>query len=75
MALRDWCHVPAAVAVFYLLPLAAHGWTRALLVVNLVPLIPLIMISPHGPATAVLQRTMMLLAAAALLTWQSTQAG
>lgn len=72
MALRDWVHVPAAVACFYLWPMAAHGWTRRLLVANLVVLSPFTLADPHGSANAVLQRTMVTLAASALLGWQPT---
>ena len=72
MALRDWVHVPAAVACFYLWPVAAHGATRRLLVANLVVLSPFTLTDPHGSANAVLQRTMVTLAAAALVCWQPT---
>ncbi|HEV2761327.1 MAG TPA: hypothetical protein VGV86_17340 [Acidimicrobiales bacterium] len=72
MALRDWVHVPAAVACFYLWPVAAHGTARRLLVANLVVLSPFTLTDPHGSANAVLQRTMVTLAAAALVCWQPT---
>jgi hypothetical protein len=73
--LRNWVHVPAAVLVFYVWPMAAHGWTRRLLAANLVALVPLTWIVPHGRAVAVLQRTMVGLAATALATWTPSQEG
>lgn len=69
---REWMHVPAATAAFYLWPMAADGRLRALLVVNLLLLAPPTMVDPHGPAAAVLQRTMAVLAAAALASWTPT---
>lgn len=70
---RDWVHVPTATAAFYLFPMAARGPLRTLLIVNLVLLAPITLVDPHGPLTAMLQRTMTTLAAVALSTWTPTR--
>ena len=67
--------MPAAVACFYLWPVAAHGWTRRVLVANLVVLSPFTLTDPHGSANAVLQRTMVVAAAVALVRWQPSRSG
>ena len=62
-------HVPAAITAFHLLPVAATGPLRKVLAVALVALGPPTLLDPHGPITAVLQRTMTVLGALALATW------
>ena len=71
---RDWVHVPVAMATFHLLPLAANGRLRALLGLNLALLGPPTLLDPHGPVTAVLQRTMTALAAVTLAQWSPSGA-
>ena len=66
---RDWVHVPMAVTALHLLPLTTSGRLRRLLGVNMLLLGPSTLVSPHGPLTAVLQRTMTALGAVALGTW------
>jgi hypothetical protein len=72
---RDWVHVPAAMAAFHLVPVAARSRLRALLTLNLVALGPPTLLDPHGPVTALLQRTMTALAAVTLATWVPPPAG
>lgn len=71
---RDWVHVPAAITAFHLLPVAASGRLRQLLIVNLAVLGPPTLLAPHGGITAVLQRSMTLLGALALATWTPSSA-
>jgi hypothetical protein len=73
--LRSWLHVPSALVSFWLWPVAAEGRWRPLLAANLAVLGPSALISPHGPVTAVLQRTMVATAAGALACWSPTDPG
>ena len=73
--LRSWVHVPSALVSFWLWPVAARGRWRPFLAVNLAVLAPSALISPHGRATAVLQRTMVATAAGALACWSPEPPG
>ena len=73
--LRSWVHVPSALVSFWLWPVAAKGRWRPLLAANLALLAPSALISPHGPATAVLQRTMVAAAVGALACWSPNSPG